>query len=127
MKRTRSMIYTESAKAEELYLFAINDGVLYNSMISYVIRNLEKKAKKGVYDTEKAIDAWYCVAEEASRRYSRNYGGKFTVTERFTCAVDLETNYREQILESVPEENAIVDMMEGVVSTLAKQPEMVTV
>ena len=56
MKRTRSMIYNETTESRELLLYATNDGELYRQMITPVINNLRRKASKGWYDSEKAVD-----------------------------------------------------------------------
>lgn len=65
MKRTKSMIYKETVESRELFLYATNDGDLYRKMIIPIIENLRKKATKGWYDENKAIDAYYKVACEA--------------------------------------------------------------
>lgn len=98
MKRTKNMIYKETEEARELFLYANNDGKLYRHMIKNVLDNLEKKIKKGIYDKEKAIDAWYYVATEASNKYFKDFGYRFSVTERFTVACDMADYYEEQIL-----------------------------
>ena len=98
MKRTKTMIYTPSDEANELFLYAVNNGGLYRRMTENILDNLEKKIKKGVYDREKAIDLWYYVATEASNKYHEDFGHRFTVKERFTVAVDLAKYYEEQIL-----------------------------
>lgn len=101
MKRTSSMIYTPSVEATDLFLTIVNNGVMYHR-IRGVIDNLRKKYTKGVYDHDKAIDAWYYIATEGAERYAREYaseGYRFTVTERYTVAVDLETRYFEDVVE----------------------------
>ena len=98
MKRTSSMIYRESEESRELFLYAINNGNLYRSMTKNVLDNLEKKVKKGIYDREKAVDAWYSVATKASECYYKDFGYRFGVTDRFTVAVDMAEYYEEQIL-----------------------------
>lgn len=98
MKRTKSMTYKPTTESNELFLYATNDGNLYRGMISAVLDNLEKKIAKGIYDREKAVDAWFNVATEASNRYYKNFGYRFTVTERFTAAVEMAEYYEEQIL-----------------------------
>ena len=98
MKRTKNMIYNETTESRELFLYATNDGNLYRGMISNVLDNLEKKIKKGIYDREKAVDAWYYVATEASNRYFKDFGYRFSVADRFTVAVDMAEYYEEQIL-----------------------------
>ena len=95
MTRTKSMIYKETVESRELFLYATNDGRLYTRMITPVIENLKKKAVKGSYDKEKAIDAYYHVATEASKMYNKDFGYSFNVQDRFTVAVDMEKFYRE--------------------------------
>lgn len=95
MKRTRSMIYKKTVESRELLLYATNDGNLYRRMILPVIENLRKKAMKGTYNTDKAVDAYYRIACEASKMYNRDFGYSFSVTDRFTAAVDMEKFYRD--------------------------------
>ena len=98
MKRTKNMIYNPTTEAHELFLYAVNDGKLYRRMITHILNNLEKKVKKGIYDREKAVDAWYSVATEASNGYFKDFGYRFSVADRFTVAVDMAEYYEEQIL-----------------------------
>lgn len=95
MKRTKSMIYKKTEESRELLLYATNDGNLYHKMILPVIENLRKKAKRGTYDREKAVDAYYRIACEASKMYNRDFGYSFNVQDRFSCAVDMEEYYRD--------------------------------
>ena len=98
MKRTKSMIYTPSIEARELLLVATNDEErLYNSMIVPIVRNLAKKMRKGIFNADKAIDAFFPVADAASKQYNKDYGYLFTVTERFTAAADMVDYYMENI------------------------------
>ena len=100
MKRTKSMIYNETVESHELYLYTINDGYLYDHATLYIINSLRKKAKRGVYDSNKAVDAFYRLATMASDKYYKDFGYKFDVQVRFTVAVDLESYYKEDILEN---------------------------
>lgn len=95
MTRTKSMIYKETEESRELFLYATNDGTLYRRMIQPIIANLRKKAIKGIYDKEKAVDAFYYVACEASKMYNKDFGYSFSVQDRFTAAVEMEECYRE--------------------------------
>ena len=95
MKRTKSMIYKETVESRELFLYATNDCELYRQMITPVINNLRKKAEKGTYDSDKAVDAYYRIACEASKRYNKDFGYSFSVQDRFSCAVDMEEYYGE--------------------------------
>lgn len=101
MKHTKNMTYKETTESRELFLYATNDGNLYRQMITPIINNLRKKAQRGVYNSKKAVDAWYPVATAASEKYNKDYGYTFTVQERFTAAVDMEEYYREEIFYSL--------------------------
>ena len=89
------MIYKPTEESRELFLCATNDGDLYRRMILPAIENLRKKAKKGNYDSDKAVDLYYYIATEASNIYNKNFGYSFSVQDRFTAAVDMEVYYRE--------------------------------
>ena len=97
MKRTRTMIYKPTQESRELMLYAINNGELYRRQITPVINSLRKKAAKGTYDNDKAVDAWYYVACSASQMYNKDFGYSFTVTDRFTAAVELEKYFKEDV------------------------------
>lgn len=102
MKRTKNMYYRETPDAEELYLYAINDNWCYTRNITPVLVGLERKAKKGVYDPDKAVDSFFRVATACAVQYDREYGNRFgtcfTVTDRFTAAVKMEERFRDQIM-----------------------------
>lgn len=100
MKRTSSMIYKPTEESRELYLVATNESRLYFSMIVPIINNLGKKMKKGIFDKEKAADAFYYVTTEASKQYKKDYGYSFSVQDRFTAAVDMVESYMEDIEEA---------------------------
>jgi hypothetical protein len=97
MTHTKAMIYNETTESRELFMYATNNGDLYRSMITPVINSLRKKAIKGIYDGNKAIDIWYRVATEASNRYNKDYGYTFSVTDRYTVAVDMKDYYEDEI------------------------------
>ena len=101
MKHTKSHKYEPSTAARELYIYATNNGDLYRRQISYIENNLRKKIAKGVYDHNKAVDAFYYAADSASRLYNRDFGYSFTVTERYTAAVDMADDF---ILENATPE-----------------------
>lgn len=99
MKRTKSMVYNESVESHELALFAENTEQIYFSSILPTVRNLAKKQRKGIYDKEKAVDAFYHVATRASKLYEREFGCAFSVQERFTAACELESSYSDSLLD----------------------------
>lgn len=96
MKRTKSMQYKETTESRELFLYIVNDGELYRQA-KYIIESLRKKAIKGIYNPDKAVDAWYNLATVGSQQYKKDFGYSFSVQDRFTCATDLEEYYRENL------------------------------
>lgn len=97
MKHTKNMVYTPSVESQELILYAIHERDVYRIAKDSIVPNLRKKWKKGIYNTNKAVDCYYRVATTASEKYNREFGYKFTVTERFTAAVELEEYFREEV------------------------------
>lgn len=103
MKRTKSMVYTPSTEARELTLYAVNTGSLYDRAVVPAVRNLAKKHRKGTFDADRAIDAFYPIATEAARMYCREFARLedapqvFDVTARFTAAADMLDYYMENI------------------------------
>ncbi len=103
MKRTKSMIYKPTTESKELFLYAINTSRLYNYAIVPVVRNLAKKLARGIFDGEKAVDAFFPIATEAAKMYAREFAQNpdwnmiFDVTARFTTASDMVDYYMENI------------------------------
>ena len=93
MKITKNMIYKKSEEARELYLVTDNDGDLYRQMLLPIYASLEKKIKKGTYNSELATVAFYHATTAASDKYFKDFGYRFTVTERWTAAADLEKDF----------------------------------
>lgn len=97
MRKTRAMIFVNSHEAEELYLCTIHNGDCRNR-IKAVYTNLKKKWDKGTYDSDRAIEAWYYVAEGEAQVYNRDFGYKFTVTEKWSAALKLEEHFRNYLM-----------------------------
>ena len=97
MNRTASMKYNETTESRELFLYATNCGNLYRQRVAPAVANLRKKAIKGAYDADKAINLYYYIATAASGMYNREYGYRFSVADRFTAAVDMEAYYRNEV------------------------------
>jgi hypothetical protein len=91
------MVHKATVESSELFGYTTNHGDIYRQAITPVINNLRKKAQKGLYDAEKAIDAWYHVATMASNRYGNDYGYTFSVQDRYTVAVDMRDYYEDEI------------------------------
>ena len=103
MKRTKNMIYKPSIESRELALYATNTARLYDYYIVPVVRNLAKKMAKGIFDADKAIDAFYPIACEAAKMYCKEFARLedaphvFSVSDRFTVARDVLDEYMENI------------------------------
>ena len=95
MKRTKNMVFTPSAESRELFLYASNNSAIYFSRILPIVKNLKKHLAKNQYNTEKAVIAFYHVMTEASNLYCRDFGFMFTVTERYTAAIEMEREFTE--------------------------------
>ena len=89
------MNYNETPESRELFMYATNCGNLYRQQIMPAIANLRKKAIKGTYNADKAVDLYYYIATAASDMYNHEFGYKFSVADRFTAAVDMVAYYRE--------------------------------
>lgn len=101
MKRTKTMRIDATQESHELYLYATNTGSLYPWTCA-VVRNLARKWSKGIYDADKAIDAYFPIATEAAKRYNKEFASLdgrpvFDVTARFTAAAMMEAYYRENV------------------------------
>lgn len=92
MKHTKNMIYKPTAESEELYIFAVNESKLY-PQIQAIEKSLIRKISKGIYETEKAVDAFYYAMNTASDLYKKYFGYAFTVTERYTAATEMANNF----------------------------------
>lgn len=88
MKKTRSMIYTPSHEARELYLYTNNCARLAD-LGNNILENLRRKVSADIYDHERAVTAMYRFTCEGSRLYNRDFGYSFDVTARYTAACDL--------------------------------------
>ncbi len=97
MKTTKNMVYKPTTETRELHLYATNNFEVYTRFYLPIIKNLNKKHEKGIYETEKAMASFYRIATEASKAYKKEFGFAFTVTERYTVAIELEAEYIEEM------------------------------
>lgn len=104
MERTKAMQYQETAESTDLYLFATSSDNFYRNVIKPTSENLQKEAEKGTYDVEKAVDAYYQVACKAAVLYEKQFGHSFSTGDKFSTAIDMEENYRDdEILSALLE------------------------
>jgi hypothetical protein len=61
-------------ETRELQLYCENDGDLYRQQVQPIVKNLEKKIKKGVFDRAKAEKLWGYLAESCAKKYAKEFG-----------------------------------------------------
>jgi hypothetical protein len=93
-----------SAEAKELALHADNTEHLYKSSHIPIVKNLQKKMKKGEYDQAKARKLWSYHADRAAQHYAKEHGSSgtpwhkmFTPEHRREAAHHFESLHREQV------------------------------
>ena len=105
--------------AEELALYIKNTSELYHGITHSVIENLKKKARKGVYDKERAVDAWMYVADAGAKMYDKELGSGrgsmtlFTKDERRKAAEELARYYEENVLEGLDNVQSAFKIVSG--------------
>lgn len=62
----------------ELHLYATNHGDLHRQRIKPIQKNLRNKMASGKYDHDKAHKAWHYAAKDASDRYHKEHGHRFS-------------------------------------------------
>ena len=104
MKRTKSMYYYPTEESYELYLYIVNTGEIYKEFIRPLIELLRKRCQQGVYDEQKAIDAYFAIATTAAKMYNREFASEgvvnFSVRDRFTVAIEMEKRYLENVMSN---------------------------
>ncbi len=61
--------------ALELYLYALNDSTLYSQQREHIEELLQKRFDKGDYDSEKAAKLWLYFADNAAKKYHKEFCG----------------------------------------------------
>lgn len=94
----------------ELVLYADNDGTLYQQSAVPIMKNLTRKWRKGVYDSELAAKLWLYHATRAAKNYAQEFGYAFSVQDRKAAAKEFEENWRAELEAG----NAMESVQEGV-------------
>jgi len=90
IKSGRTVSEVDKDGARELALFAENTSEIYNGILTSVLTNLQRKAKKGIYDKNKAVVAWLHVIDEAAKLYDNWYGSGRDSLQLFNKATRME-------------------------------------
>ena len=101
------MTEANSTNVSELFLYATNEGALYTRSTIPAINNMARKKAKGQFDQEKAVKAFYHVADKAARMYGREFSTgerdglqMFSTADRWAVAAQLLDYYTEEINEN---------------------------
>ena len=109
----------DDAEAEELALYIKNTSELYHGITKSIIENLKKKARKGVYDKERAIDAWMYAADAGAKMYDKEFGSgrgsltMFSKSSRRKAAEELARYYEENVLEGLDNVQSAFKIVSG--------------
>lgn len=105
----------EESAARELVLHADNDYQLYRSSHLPIIKNLQRKKAKGIYDHEKATKLWGYHANRAAQSYHKAHGSAnqkwhhmFSPEDRRKAAKIFADQGRDELDESVLPATAIL-------------------
>ncbi len=112
IKSGRTISEVDKNGARELALFAENTSEIYNGILTSVLTNLQRKAKKGIYDKNKAVVAWLYVIDEAAKLYDNWYGSGrdslqlFNKATRMEAARQLMNRLEEDVFQDVEIESS---------------------
>lgn len=76
----------DTIAARELDLYAENTAELYPQFM-LIIRNMQRKLQRGVYDVTLAPKAWRYWYDAAAKRYIREFGNENDLSVTFPPAV----------------------------------------
>ncbi len=86
----------------ELEVFIENDGQLYHSQTVPIMKNLQKKLEKGVFDKSKAEKLWMYLVENGAKKYAKDSGGgtwhkMFSMADRKAVAKSLNEGFLAEL------------------------------
>jgi hypothetical protein len=88
--------HIDADAVQELVLYADNTGSLYPQKEA-IMKNLTRKWRKGVYDSELADKLWLYWATAAAKSYAQEFGYAFSVQDRKAAAKEFEENWRAEL------------------------------
>lgn len=86
----------------------VNDYELYPTAMS-IIKNMQRKIKRGKYNADLAVKAWQYLADEGVAKYYKTKGALNPETRK-AIAVGLRDNYEEEVNEGVEASEGLVTM-----------------
>jgi len=90
------------AEITELEVFIENDGDLYRQQTVPIMKNLQKKLEKGVFDKSKAEKLWMYLVENGAKKYAKDSGGgtwhkMFSMADRKAVAKNLNEGFLAEL------------------------------
>lgn len=94
----------DNVAAEELFLYAVNNGTIYMNSIKPLIKNYRKKISKGQYDEQKAVKGFENIAKMAAMQYEKEflpnkYYIVFNAATRREAAERILDFFKDEIME----------------------------
>lgn len=84
----------------ELKLYIDNDSTLYHSQTVPIMKNLERKMAKGIYDKTKAEKLWMYLVDRGAKKYTKEFDAPdakwhnvFSMADRRAAAKELNESF----------------------------------
>ena len=84
----------------ELFLFITNDAQLYRQRITPLIKNYQRKMKKGIFDQDMAVKGFLYAVNDGIKKYNKEFGAgsmKLSKQEKEAVATKLLDYYQEEL------------------------------
>lgn len=91
---------------QEIYLYAENDGRLYESKTKPIMRNMARKINNGTYDKDKAVVAWEYLVKDAIVKYNKEFDDeqiRLNPASRKRVAQVLAYSYEDEVNDMAKE------------------------
>ena len=91
---------------QEIYLYAENDGRLYESKTKPIMRNMARKINNGTYDKDKAVVAWEYLVKDAIEKYNKEFDDeqiRLNPASRKRVAQVLADSYEDEVNDMAKE------------------------
>ena len=98
----------DETAARKMVEAIVNDYELYPTAMS-IIKNMQRKIKRGKYNADLAVKAWQYLADEGVAKYYKTKGALNPETRK-AIAVGLRDNYEEEVNEGVEASEGLVTM-----------------
>jgi hypothetical protein len=116
--RRNSARSADMTVANELFLFIQNDEILLMRRYPQYVLNLKRKIKRGVYNREKAVKLFMYLADEASKKYSKQFGDGKTHTADVPTRMALAKMLRDKFESEHFERGIGQYMMTGIIDSM---------